>query len=132
MADIIVFDGVCHLCSRWVQFLLKHDRKKLFQFAPMQGETGKRLLQQGGLNPDDPVSFLYSQDGQLYTDTEAIICVLCRLGGIWKLAGAGYALPRFARDPLYRVVARNRYRWFGRRETCMLPGDAETASRFLP
>jgi predicted DCC family thiol-disulfide oxidoreductase YuxK len=131
MSDIIVFDGVCHLCSRWVQFLLKRDRRERFRFAAMQGITGTRLLAQHGLNPADPVSFLYCQDDHAYTDTDAIIRVLCRLDGGWRMAALGYAVPRFIRDPFYRIVARNRYRLFGKHEHCMLPA-IQVAARFLP
>ncbi|MGH8807955.1 MAG: thiol-disulfide oxidoreductase DCC family protein [Noviherbaspirillum sp.] len=130
MPDIIVFDGICHLCNHWVQFLLKHDKQARFQFAAMQGITGKRLLEEHGLDPADPVSFLYFADGRAYTDTEAMIRVLSRLGGIWKLAVLGHVVPACLRNPLYRVIARNRYRLFGKREHCMLPAQ-QMAARFL-
>jgi predicted DCC family thiol-disulfide oxidoreductase YuxK len=131
MNDVIVFDGVCHLCNRWVQFLLPRDRQGKFRFAAMQGTSGKALLQQYGLDPDDPVSFLYLSNGTAYTDTEAIIRVLSSLGGLWKGAKLLYLLPPFVRNALYRSLARNRYHWFGKMDYCMRP-TPEWEARFLP
>jgi len=130
MSDIIVFDGICHLCNGWVQFLLKRDRQGRLRFAAMQGETGRRLLKQHGLNPDDPSSFLYFTEGQAYTDTEAIMRVLSSLGGMWELAAMGRAIPPALRNSLYRLVARHRYRLFGKREHCVMP-TPQTVDRFL-
>ena len=128
---VIVFDGVCVLCSRWVDFILRHDRAGRFQLAAMQGERGRALLLAHGLSADDPVSFLLVQDGRGYTDTDAIARVLRGLGRRWSAAGwVLSAAPHFVRDPAYRWVARHRYRLFGRREQCRLPDPAQ-AWRFL-
>jgi predicted DCC family thiol-disulfide oxidoreductase YuxK len=136
---VIVFDGVCVLCNGWMRFLLRHDRKQRYRFAPMQGDAGRRLLTENGLDPDDPLSFLLVeydvQNGnaampRVSTDSDAVRRVLMGLGGIWRLAAVAAVLPRAVRDPLYRLVARNRYRWFGRHDACQLP-DPEQAWRFL-
>lgn len=127
---IIVFDGVCNLCSRWVRFLLPRDRRGRFRFATMQSAAGGRLLAQHGLDPDDPVSILFLDAGRAYTDSAAILRVLTRLGGAWRLAAAGYIVPHPFRDALYRWVARRRYRWFGKRDTCFVPAP-DAAARFL-
>ncbi|WP_458070971.1 thiol-disulfide oxidoreductase DCC family protein [Rhodanobacter sp. BL-MT-08] len=128
---IVVFDGVCLLCNRWVDFLLRHDRTGRYRLAAMQGNHGRRLLQTHGLSPDDPSSFLLVQDGAGFTDTEALIRVLSGLGRGWKImAWAIRAVPRFIRDPAYRWVARHRYRLFGQRAQCRMP-DAARADRFL-
>jgi predicted DCC family thiol-disulfide oxidoreductase YuxK len=130
-APVIVFDGVCLLCSRWVDFILRHDTIGRFRLAAMQGRRGSQLLRAYGLSPDDPSSFLLVQDGRGHTDTDAIIRVLQGLGSCWKVAGGLLRLvPRFLRDPAYRWCARHRYRLFGRRDMCRLP-DAAHASRFL-
>jgi predicted DCC family thiol-disulfide oxidoreductase YuxK len=129
-SSIIVFDGVCVLCSGWVRFLLPRDRAGRFRFATMQSDAGRRLLAQHGLDPEDPVSFLLVEGDRAYTDSGALLRILCRLGGWWRSTGIFYAVPRFLRDALYRWVARRRYRWFGRREACFVP-TPETASRFL-
>ena len=128
--SVIVFDGVCNLCSRWVRFLLPRDRKGVFRFAAMQTEAGQRLLRQHGLDPLDPVSFLFLDGGRAFTDSTAILRVLIRLGWPWRAAAIGYVVPRPIRDALYRWVARNRYRWFGRREACFVPAP-EARGRFL-
>lgn len=127
---VIVFDGVCALCSRWVRFLLRFDRKGRYRFAAMQGEQGRRLLEAHGLDPDDPLSFLLVEGGTAYTDTDAIVRVISGLGGVWRLAGVARWIPKALRDRGYRWLARNRYRWFGRHETCFLP-TLEQRGRFL-
>ncbi|WP_269791965.1 thiol-disulfide oxidoreductase DCC family protein [Stenotrophomonas sp. Iso1] len=127
---VIVFDGVCALCSRWVRFLLRFDRRGRYRFAAMQGEQGRRLLLAHGLDPDDPLSFLLVKGDAAYTDTDAIVRVISGLGGVWRLAGVARWIPKALRDRGYRWLARNRYRWFGRHETCFLP-TPEQRGRFL-
>jgi predicted DCC family thiol-disulfide oxidoreductase YuxK len=128
---VIVFDGACLLCSRWVDFVLRHDGTGRFRLSAMQGAQGSALLQAHGLSMDDPASFLLVQGGRGHTDTDAIVRVLSGLGGRWHLAAAALrAVPRFCRDRAYRWIARNRYRLFGRRSSCRLPGPAQ-AWRFL-
>ena len=126
---VIVFDGVCALCSRWVRFLLRFDQRGRYRFAAMQGAQGRALLQQHGLDPDDPLSFLLVEQGRAWSDTDAIVRVLAGLG-VWKLAHVLRVVPRAWRDRAYRALARNRYRWFGRHEQCFLPTPAQ-AARFL-
>ena len=129
--SILVFDGVCVLCSHWVSFVLRHDRQGRFQFAAMQTTTGRKLLLEHGIDPDDPNSFLLFEQGRGYTDTDAIVRVLRSFGGGWKIAAALLAVvPRFVRDPMYRWTARNRYRLFGRHDVCIMP-SAQSADRFL-
>lgn len=127
--DIVVFDGVCHLCSGWVQFLLRHDAARRNSFASMQGDTGQRLMREHGIDPADPSSFLLVRDGRAQTDSDAVISVVTGLGGAWELANVLRAIPRALRDPVYRWIARHRYRVFGKRATCYLP-TADTAARF--
>jgi predicted DCC family thiol-disulfide oxidoreductase YuxK len=127
---VIVFDGVCALCSLWVRFLLRFDRRGRYRFAAMQGAQGRALLQAHGLDPEDPTSFLLLDAGRVWTDTDAIIRVLTGLGGAWRLLGVLRWVPRRLRDHGYLALARNRYRWFGRHDTCFLP-TPEQAVRFL-
>jgi predicted DCC family thiol-disulfide oxidoreductase YuxK len=130
-APVIVFDGVCVLCSRWVDFILRHDADGRFKLAAMQGAHGRALLARHGLSPDDPASLLLVQDNRGYTDTDAIIRVLQALGPGWRLLGAlMVVVPRPIRDVLYRWLARNRYQFFGKRSQCRLPDPAQ-AWRFL-
>ena len=123
-----MFDGICVLCNGWVRFLLKRDRGR-YRFAAMQSESGRALLSAHKLDADDPSSFLLVEDGRAWTDTDAIRRVLSGLGGAWRIAALMTLVPRFLRDPAYRVIARNRYRWFGT-TACPVPTDAQR-SRFV-
>lgn len=128
---ILVFDGVCVLCSRWVNFVLRRDRRLQYKFAAMQTCSGRELLIQHGIDPDDPMSFLLLDGAVGYTDTDAIIRVLRSFGGGWTgVALLMRAVPRFVRDPLYRWIARHRYRLFGQRDACLVPTQG-IAARFL-
>ncbi len=119
---IIVFDGICVLCNGWVRFLLKHDHVGRYRFAAMQTDAGRALLAGHGLDPDDPASFLLVEGDRAWTDSDAIRRVLVGLGGAWRLAAVMAVVPRVVRDPLYRVIARHRYRWFGT-TTCLVPDE---------
>ena len=127
---ILVYDGVCLLCSRWIRFVLLHDRARCFRFASMQSSSGRAMLRDHGLDPDDPNSLLLIEGSRVSTDSEAILRVLAGLGGVWRASAVVRLVPRALRDPAYRWLARNRYRWFGRSETCWLPAT-EHAGRFL-
>jgi predicted DCC family thiol-disulfide oxidoreductase YuxK len=128
---VLVFDGVCVLCSHWIGFVLQHDRRRLYKFAAMQTDTGRRLLTSHGLDPDDPKSFLLVGEGRGYMDTDALIRVLDSFGGRWRLVATLVRLtPRLLRDALYRTIARNRYKLFGKHDLCVVP-SAQTADRFL-
>ena len=130
-SDIIFFDGVCNLCNGFVQFIIRHDPAGRFRFAALQSEAGQALLAEHGLPPvAEPESVLLLSGGQLYSHSSAVLRIARGLGGVWALAGVGGLLPRTWRDALYRFVARNRYRWFGRQESCMLP-TPELRARFL-
>lgn len=127
---VLLFDGMCRLCNAWVDFVLEHDRRGTIRLAALQSEAARDLvrLYGGGEEPVDSV--LLVKDGRIYQKSEAILQLASTLGGIWKILLAGYAIPCALRDRLYDVVARNRIRWFGRRETCRLP-DPEQRHRFL-
>jgi predicted DCC family thiol-disulfide oxidoreductase YuxK len=124
---IIVFDGVCHLCSGWVQFLLRRDRRGRYRFASMQSDSGRALLRTHGLDPDTPVSMLLLEGERARTDSDAILAVVEGLGGAWRAVRVFRLLPGVLRDPLYRWIARHRYRLFGRRSQCWLPDPAHAA-----
>ena len=132
---VIVFDGVCVLCNGWVGFLLRHDRVGRYQFAAMQSDAGRALLEAHGLDPDDPASFLLIEHDvaaapRIATDSDAIRRVLVGLGGGWRVANMIALVPRRLRDAAYRWLARNRYHWFGRHDACTLPAP-EQRHRFL-
>jgi len=127
---VVVFDGVCVLCNGWVRFLLRHDRQRRYRFAAMQTPTGRALLAAHGLDPDDPASFLLVGNGRAWRETDAIVRVATGLGGAWRATWILMAVPRPLRDGLYRTIARNRYRLFGRHESCVLPAPGHE-DRFL-
>lgn len=128
---VIVFDGVCVLCNGWVHFLLKHDRQAHFRFASMQSAAGRALLQAHHLDPDDPTSFLLIDQDGAWTDTAAIARVFAQLGAWWRPVAVLIRLvPARLRDRAYRLIARNRYRWFGRHAQCLLP-TPQQRTRFL-
>lgn len=129
---VILFDGVCNLCNGFVQFVIEHDAAGQFQFASLQSTAGQELLRAHGLPLlPEPESVVLVTGGRAYTHSAAALGVLARLGSIWGLVGrVGGVFPRFLRDAVYRLVARNRYRWFGRQESCWLP-TPELRARFL-
>lgn len=127
---VILFDGVCNLCSGVVQFVIRHDRAGQFRFAALQSETGQALLRQFGLSTRQFDSFVYIKDGQAATESTAALQVARDLGGGWPLLYGLVVIPRFIRDAVYRWVARNRYRLFGKRATCLLPAP-ERQVRFV-
>lgn len=127
---IIVFDAQCLLCNGWVKFLLRHDTRRVFRFAGIQGDTGKRLLVQAGLRVDGLETLLLVDGQRTWQHTAAILRVLGGLGWPWRLAWIAWLIPAPVRDALYRLIARNRYQWFGRSDTCLLPDPAER-DRFL-
>ena len=118
---IIVFDGSCVLCNGWVEFLLARDRRGRYRFVAMQSAAGRDLLAGHGLDPEDPASLLLLDTDGAHTDSDAIVRVLAGLGGVWRLAAMARLVPRGVRDVLYRWLARNRYRWFGRQSACRVP-----------
>lgn len=133
---ILLYDGVCGLCNRLTQFILRHDRNAIFRFAALQSAFAAPILTRHGAHPADLdtvyVVIHHNQPGEsLLPRSDAILFVLQQLGGFWRLAARLLALvPRLVLDWAYRVVARNRYRIFGRYDTCPLPTEA-TRARFL-
>jgi predicted DCC family thiol-disulfide oxidoreductase YuxK len=131
----ILFDGVCNLCNGFVQFVIRHDPHGRFRFAALQSTEGQQLLAAHGslLTADavaSPESVVLVAGGRVYSHSAAVLHIARGLGWPWRLVGVGWLLPGRWRDGLYRFVARNRYRWFGRQESCLLPTPALRA-RFL-
>jgi len=133
---VILYDGVCGLCDASVQFILKFDKNKVFRFAPLQGQTANRVLQRHGqtldaldtmyvvLNHDEP-------DERLLLRSEAALFIGRQLGGMWRTLAAGFSFyPAILREGIYNLIARYRYKLFGRYETCPLP-DPAVRDRFL-
>lgn len=127
---IILFDGVCNLCNSAVQFTIKHDKKKQFMFAALQSDTGQQLLKQYQLQQENFSSFVLIKDGQVFLKSTAALMVAKQLNGLIKLLYGFIIVPAFIRNAVYNFIAKNRYRWFGKKESCMMPTQELTA-RFL-
>ena len=120
MDRIILFDGVCNLCNRSVQFIIKRDAAGYFKFASLQGETGQLLLKRYGLK-NDLNSFILIENNKAYVKSSAALRVCSLLGRAWPLLSVFRLLPPSFRDFLYDIIAKNRYKWFGKEDSCMLP-----------
>ncbi len=127
---IIFFDGVCGMCNRFVDVILRADQRDVFRYAPLQGETARVLLPPLAGDPRE-WSVVYLDEHGVHDEFDAALAILRRLGGPWAVLGLLRFLPRVVRAAAYHLVARNRYRWFGRRDACRLP-SAEERKRFLP
>ncbi len=125
-----MFDGICNLCNNAVQFVLKHDKKKLFRFASLQSDFGKSILTKYALPTDNFNSFLLIRNGKAYTKSTAALSVAQMLSGPVKILYGFIIVPAFIRNAVYRIIADNRYKWFGKKESCMLPSP-DIAARFL-
>jgi len=121
---IIVFDAECLLCSANAQFVLDHDRQGRFLLASMQSEAGSALYRRFGIDPANPDTLIVVEGDSARRDSDGIFAIWAGLGWPWRAATAFRLLPRTLRDPVYRWIARNRYRLFGRRDTCWLPDPA--------
>ncbi len=117
----ILFDGVCNLCSRSVQFVLKRDKKRQFRFASLQGTFGQELLQKHQLPTTTFNSFVLVEGEKVYTKSTGALRMLKHLGMPWALFYSCIIIPAFIRDGVYGWIARNRYKWFGKKEACWLP-----------
>ena len=125
-----VMDAHCALCARGATWIAKNDRAEHFKIIPVQSVVGDALMRHYGLDPNDPASWLYVESGRAYTSLDALIRVGWRLGGVWKLLSVLRLFPASLRDRMYRFVAVNRIRFFGRADLCSLP-DPEVRKRLV-
>jgi predicted DCC family thiol-disulfide oxidoreductase YuxK len=127
---VVLFDGVCNFCDATINFLIRHDSRARFRFAPLQEAAGQALLQQLGLNTSTFDTFLLLEQGRVYQKSTAALRVLRQLPGAWPLLYGFAIVPVFLRDAVYGFIARNRYRWFGRKDACLIP-DKSVRGRFV-
>ena len=127
--DMILYDGVCVFCSRWVRFVAARDVKRRFRFTAIQSDYGTKLAQAFGIDPDDPDTNAVVHGGVAYFKSDAALTVLSNLPG-WEWVRVLFAVPKPLRDAVYNLVARNRYRIFGKYEECFVP-DAELRARVI-
>jgi predicted DCC family thiol-disulfide oxidoreductase YuxK len=127
---IILFDGVCNFCNGAINFLIQQDKKGIFYFAPLQSEAGQNLLQHYQLPKESFESFILIDNGEVYQKSTAVLKVFNKLPWYWKEVQLLRIVPPFLRNAIYDFIARNRYKWFGKKEKCMIP-TPEVKRRFL-
>lgn len=127
---IVLFDGVCNLCNNAVQFIIRHDKQKQFLFTSLQSEAGQKLLLQYNFQINELNSFILIDNNKAYSRSTGGLKVLQKMNGGWSLFHAFIIIPTFIRDPIYNLIAKNRYKWFGKKDECMIP-TAELKARFL-
>ncbi len=128
-SPLVLFDGVCNVCNAAVNFIIDRDPDARFRFASLQSGRGRALCDSHGL-AGDVSTIVLIEDGAAYTESTAVLRIARRLGAAWPLLYVAIVLPRVLRDALYRYFAANRYRWFGKRETCRIP-TPDIRRRFL-
>lgn len=128
---ILFFDGVCNLCNSTVQFIIKKDKRKILRFASLQSSTGQKVgMQLASIHGTMPDSLVLQRNGKLYIKSDAALQVSKLMGGAWPLLAVFLIVPRFIRDGIYDWVARNRYKWYGKQDECMMP-TKELKERFI-
>jgi predicted DCC family thiol-disulfide oxidoreductase YuxK len=118
---VILFDGVCNLCNNVVQFVIKHDPKRQFRFASLQSEFGQNVMKKFGLPVDQLNSFILLDNNKIYTRSTAALRITKKLNKGWSLFYGFIIVPSFIRNAVYNYVARNRYKWYGKKEECWIP-----------
>ena len=128
---IILFDGVCNLCNSSVQFVIKRDKKDIFRYAALQSEIGQELVNQRQIDTSKVDSIILIEPGvAYYTKSDAALEIAQDLGGLWKLTAVFTWIPTSIRNSIYDLVAKNRYKWFGKQDACMIP-TPELKAKFL-
>ncbi len=127
---VLLFDGVCNLCNASVQWVLQKDKKGVFRFAALQSETGQQLMESHGMSTEKIETVVLVSGQKVFTHSDAPLELVRLLGGGWSVLYIFRWIPKRLRDAVYRFVARNRYRWFGEKATCMMP-KPEWKGRFL-
>ncbi|GGI25110.1 thiol-disulfide oxidoreductase DCC family protein [Pedobacter mendelii] len=126
---VIFFDGVCNLCNASVQFTIEHDKKNVFKFTALQGEYAKTILPKFNVDIEKMNSILLVENEKLYTKSSAALRVAKELSGLLPILYAFIIVPKFIRDWVYDIIAKNRYKWWGRQESCWIP-TPELKSKF--
>lgn len=127
---IVLFDGVCNFCNSSINTIIKLDKKKYFRFAPLQSEVGQWLMNKHGLDPAKFDSVILVDDNKAYYYSGAILNIARKMGGIYSLAYVFMIIPPFIRNGIYKWIAKNRYKWFGKKDACMIP-TPDIRSRFV-
>jgi predicted DCC family thiol-disulfide oxidoreductase YuxK len=127
---VILFDGVCNFCNKTINFIIGQDKNKVFRFAPLQSDTARSLLEKHELPKEKMDSFILIDKDKAYKSSTAGLKLFNKLPWYWKWTQIFWIVPRFLRDGVYNFIAKNRYKWFGKKEKCMVP-TPELRDRFL-
>ncbi len=127
---IILFDGVCNLCNGAVNFIIEKDKKNVFKFAALQSEIGLKLISKFNIDTSKLDSIILIDDEKYYEKSTAALHISKNLSGVYPLLFGFIIIPKFIRDPVYDYIAKNRYKWFGKKESCMIPTQ-ELRNKFL-
>jgi len=129
-SPIILFDGVCNFCNAMVNFIIRQDKKNVFLFAALQSESGKKMLAEYKIDWKATDSFVVIENGKAHLKGNAALKLYNKLPWYWRWTQVFWIVPKFIRDAVYNFIAKNRYKWFGKREECMVPSQ-EMRERFL-
>ncbi|MGB1317861.1 MAG: thiol-disulfide oxidoreductase DCC family protein [Flavobacteriales bacterium] len=127
---VLLFDGVCNLCSGSVQFVLKRNQKENVKFASLQSDFGAKTLANLNLPTDYVSSLVLAENGNVFVKSDAALKLAKHLNGLWKIGSVLLIVPKFIRNPVYDWIAKNRYKWFGKKEVCWIP-EEKWKKRFL-
>ncbi len=127
---VLLFDGVCNLCNQSIQFVIRNDPDAVFRFAPLQSDVGQELLSEFGMPTDELESVVLVEGDEYYTKSSAALRTAKHLGGVYRLLWPLRVIPRRLRNVVYDFIANRRYRWFGKRDSCMMP-TPDIEARFL-
>lgn len=127
---IILFDGVCNLCDRSVNFIIKHDKEDIFRYTALQEEPGITLIAKHGIDTSNTDSIILIEGGKSYVKSTAALHIALHLSGLWPLLYGFMIVPVFIRNLVYDFIAKNRYKWYGKKESCMIP-TPELRDKFL-
>jgi predicted DCC family thiol-disulfide oxidoreductase YuxK len=128
--SVLYFDGVCNLCNGLVRFFIKRDKSRRILFSSLQSKAGQKAIAESGFAGKAEDTVILYNNGKYYKRSAAILKALTLLGGFWRVSTAGFLIPGFIRDSLYDWIAANRYKWFGKKDECMLPRP-EDVNRFI-
>ncbi|WP_339606390.1 thiol-disulfide oxidoreductase DCC family protein [uncultured Roseivirga sp.] len=128
--DILLFDGVCNLCNNSVNFIIDRDPKKHFKFAALQSEFGQSKLKELGFNQEEFDSLVLLSNGKVYRKSSAALRIAKKLSGLWPLLYVFIIIPPFIRHGIYDIIGKNRYKWFGKQDSCRMP-TPELKQRFI-
>jgi predicted DCC family thiol-disulfide oxidoreductase YuxK len=127
---IVLFDGVCNFCNSSINFMIRNDSTDYFRFLTLQSEKGKKIVERYNLDPENLQTVILLENGKIYTRSTAALRIAKKLRGAWKLFYAFVIVPTFIRDFFYNIIAKNRYRWWGQKDACMVP-TPDVRKKFL-